>query len=131
MTATRLLLLVALGASAGCYTIVGPDLTDPPDAVETDPQGEYATWYAETEACTGETGSFREVRWFRVPHERWWDPIYEQYAIGTWRAPHDIYLAAPYVGDEQVVKHEMVHDLLRGGLVYDPRFEDCSGIGHR
>jgi hypothetical protein len=125
------LLSLALGTLlAGCYSIIEPESTLPPDAVRTEPGAQYAQWYAETESCTGETGSFSDVRWFVVPHERWWDPLWEQFAIGTWRAPHDIYLAGSHLENEDLVKHEIVHDLLRGGEIYDPRFESCSGIGH-
>jgi hypothetical protein len=131
MTPVRLpsVLAAALAATA-CYSIIGPELTLPPDAVRTDPSVEYAAWYAETELCTGVTGSFAAVRWFAVPHERWWDPVHEQYAIGTWRAPHDIYVSQHHRDSESLVKHEIVHDLLEGGLTYDPRFENCSGIAH-
>jgi hypothetical protein len=123
------LLTISVAASA-CYSILGPDVTLPPDAVPGDPLEVYAEWYADVEACTGVEGDFDQIRWFRVPHERWWDPVWKQYAIGTWRAPHDIYLAEPRIDDEQVVKHEMVHDVLGGGLTYDDRFLDCSGIAH-
>lgn len=124
-------LLAAALAAAGCSPIIGPELTLPPDAVITQPPTEYAQWYAEVELCTGKTGSFNAVRWYRVPADRWWDPLYEQYAIGTWRKPHDIYLAEPHLMNEDLVKHEVVHDLLQGGLTYDPLFERCSGIAHR
>ena len=130
MRRLRLLPLALATSFAACYSIIEPELTLPPDAVRTEPLAQYAVWYAETESCTGVTGSFSNVRWFAVPHERWWDPVWEQFAIGTWRAPHDIYLAGSEIENENLVKHEIVHDLLRGGLIHDPRFEDCSGIGH-
>jgi len=131
MTSARLpsIVAVVLAASA-CYSIFEPELTLPPDAAETDPLADYEQWYAEVEECTGVEGDFDRVRWFEVPHDRWWDPVWEQYAIGTWRSPHDIYVAEPHLGNEEVVKHEMVHDILGGGLTYDPRFKDCSGIAH-
>ena len=126
----RVVLLLALAATSACYSIVGPDETLPPDAVRTEPLAEYELWYSQMELCTGETGSYGAVRWFEVPYNRWWDPIGEQYAIGTWRAPHDIYLSVGELANEKLVKHEIVHDLLRGGQIYDPRFKECSGIGH-
>ena len=124
------ILPVALPVVAACYSIIEPEQTLPPDAALTQPLSEYVQWYAETEVCTGETGDFAEVRWYTVPHQRWWDPVWEQFAIGTWRAPHDIYLASPQRANEDLVKHEIVHELLRGGQADDPRFEACSGIGH-
>lgn len=124
-----LLLGIALSAAA-CYSIIEPESTLPPDAARTDPPADYALWYSEAEQCTGVTGSFAGVRWFAVPHDRWWDPVWQQFAIGTWRPPHDIYLARPQLDNEELIKHEIVHDLLQGGAVDDPRFERCSGIGH-
>lgn len=124
-------LLTVVLASSACYSIIGPELTLPPDAFQADPLAEYAEWYMEVEECTGVEGDFDAVRWFEVPHERWWDPVWKQYAVGTWRSPHDIYLAEPRRDDEGIVKHEMVHDVLRGGQTHDARFEQCSGIAHR
>lgn len=132
MRALRLpFLLSPLLAGVACYSILGPELTLPPDAVETEPPAEYALWYAEVEACLDLEGDFERVRWFEVPYNRWWDPVWEQYAIGTWRAPHDIYIAQGHLDDESVVKHEMVHDVLQGGETGDPRFYRCSGVEHR
>jgi hypothetical protein len=126
----RLPTLSAVATAAACHGIVGPDATLPPDAERMTPPDSYAAWYRQTEECTGQTGDFDRVRWFSVPHDRWWDPLWEQYAIGTWRAPHDIYVSIDHLDDHQVIKHEIVHDLLQGGRTFDPRFELCSGISH-
>jgi len=125
-----LALLLTLVTAGACGSIVDPEITVPPDAVMTGPLQEYATWYRAMEICTGVSGDFSLVRWFSVPGERWWDPRWQQYAIGTWRAPHDIYIADAHLDNEFVVKHEMIHDLLRGGHTHDPRFEECSHIAH-
>lgn len=90
----------------------------------------YFIWYATAEGCTGVKGDYRAIRWFEVPAERWWDPVLREYAIATWRAPCDIYIAMPYRMDEAVVKHEMIHDLLHPGQEDDVRFERCSTIAH-
>lgn len=127
MKRAALLLCLALPA---CGAIIGPDYTLPPDATWTQPLAIYESWFSETEACTGVTGNYGAVRWFEVPGERWWDPIREQYAIATWRAPHNIYITTAHIDDENVVKHEIVHELLRGGDKYDVRFQDCSHITH-
>jgi hypothetical protein len=127
----RRLPLILAAAATGCYSIVGTEFTVPPDAVRnSDPPALYRTWYEQTEECVGVDGDFRSVRWFTVPGERWWDPVFEQYAIGTWRPQHDIYIAHLHLGNPSVVKHEIVHDLLHGGASDDRRFVECSGIGH-
>lgn len=124
-------MLPLLLAAAACYSILDPEVTLPPDAVRTDPLVDYATWYAEVEECVGLQGDFDAVRWFEVPYDRWWDPVWQQYAIGTWRPPHDIYIATPHLDSKSVVKHEMVHDILQGGSSEDARFYECSGIQHQ
>lgn len=124
-----LALFIALAATA-CVSIVDTELTTPPDAMRGDPPAVYATWYAQTETCTGVTGDFGRVRWFTVPGERWWDPVWSQYVIGTFRLPHDIYVAESHIANIDVVKHEAIHDLLQGGAADDPRFGQCSGIVH-
>ena len=126
----RYLVLAVALAATGCESIIDPELLLPPNPVPTTPSVDYATWYTQAEACTGVTGDFDRVRWFSVPGERWWDPLWEQYAIGTWRSPHDIYIAEAHLDNEDVVKHEIVHDLLQGGHTHDPRFKQCSGIEH-
>jgi len=117
-------------ALMACGSILGPEYELPPNAVVTEPLQSYATWYAETEACTDRTGDYESVHWFEVPGERWWDALREQYAIATWRAPHDIYITTAHLDDEDVVKHEIVHDLLHGGAADDPLFNKCSHITH-
>lgn len=130
MKPTPLLVLAALLAASGCDPIVGLEDTLPPNAVRMEPGPDYAVWYAQTEVCAGVSGDFEAVRWFEVPGERWWDPLRQQFAIATWRRPHDIYITTAHLGDELVVKHEVVHDLLRGGDQDDVRFEQCSQITH-
>jgi len=126
----RYLSIAVVVGAAACQSIIEPEAPLPPDAVSTSPLASYATWYAQTETCTGVKGAFTRVRWYSVPGERWWDPRWQQYAIGTWRSPHDIYIASTHVRSEFVVKHEIVRDLLQGGTSDDPRFERCSHIGH-
>ena len=122
--------LAVVAVATGCLGILDAELTVPPNAERNDPPGLYAAWYAQTEACTGVTGDFNRVRWFKVPGERWWDPLFQQYVVGTWRRPHDIYIVEAHASNVDVVKHEAVHDLLQGGAPDDPRFGQCSGIVH-
>lgn len=125
----RYVVLAVALASTGCG-ILDVEFPVPLNAERNDPPGLYAAWYAQTEACTGVTGDFGRVRWFKVAGERWWDPRFQQYVIGTWRKPHDIYIAEAHVSNVDVVRHEVVHDLLQGGASDDPRFARCSGIAH-
>jgi len=125
-----LLLLTLLAVTPGCDPIIGPEYTIPPDAVPVQPGESYALWYAQAETCAGVDGSYEAVRWFEVPGDRWWDSLRHQYAIATWRRPHDIYITTAHLDDEDVVKHEVVHDLLQGGATDAPRFAECSHITH-
>lgn len=101
----------------------------PPAALLVESHPDYAGWWRETESCVGLSGDFDVIRWFTVAGEAFHTPDHG-WASGRWVAPHDIYLAEVHFTSEAVVKHEMIHELLRPGASADPRFEECSGIPH-
>jgi hypothetical protein len=111
----------------------------------------YATWWHETEECSGLTGDLQRVDWFVVPADSdggfWCADGPDYTCAGEWVAPHSIYLAGPsrtypvgYVADEWTVKHEMLHDLV-GRPGHPTPFADChlesrtpdgvNGLGRR
>ncbi|MDX1566322.1 MAG: hypothetical protein R3223_00885 [Longimicrobiales bacterium] len=112
-----------------CGLPLGPAPWRPPEAALVQPHPDYTIWWDEVETCVGVSGDFDRIRWFTVEGEAFNTPDHG-WAGGRWVPPHDIYLAETHYTSEDVVKHEMVHELLRPGDSEDPRFEECSGIGH-
>jgi len=82
------------------------------------PPPEYRGWWDEIKACSGETGEFGDIRFFEV--------VGPLFVLGTefpcgggarcnglWEAPHDISIARGHLQTERLVKHEMLHELVR------------------
>ena len=99
---------------------LGPDAEEPPRLVRdvVDPPPEYTQWWLELETCSGLDGDLRLVTFLEVV-----DPVMfgglqfpcgdGQLCNGMWEAPHDISLAPRYVNHARLVKHEMLHELVR------------------
>jgi hypothetical protein len=100
-------LVVGLLCTAG---LGGCDRFAPEDAVVLVPPAEFQTWWARTEQCSGREGRFARVRWFVVPGDSFACPSGR--CVGRWEDDHTIYIAAGWLHDEMVVRHEMLHDLL-------------------
>jgi hypothetical protein len=78
------------------------------------------------QTCSGLLGDFAEVRWFIVPQSLF--PCREGMCSGVWVRPHSIYIAEAFLSGVRfrTVKHEMLHELLRGGLDHPPVFQACD-----
>lgn len=86
----------------------------PRDATAFSPPGVYATWWAMVESCSGLTRPASEIAWFVVPGHTL--TLRGVDAAGAFimdaRGPH-IILASTALDDGVVVRHEMLHALLR------------------
>jgi hypothetical protein len=120
----RLLLVLAL---VGCDLGTGP-LPRPPGAARFEPPAIYETLYAEMEACAGTTGDFSRVRWFVVPGGTQWASDEGRTLAGQWWPPHDIYVAERHVATDDVVAHEIGHDLSQSRDHPDPPFGACAPL---
>jgi hypothetical protein len=87
----------------------------PSDAEEFSPPAVYATWWKMTEACSGMTGHLGAITWFRTgqalhafpsgdPLGGYWTPVGNRIVL-----TNDLAL------DGGVVRHEMLHALIRKG----------------
>ncbi len=86
----------------------------PAGAVVLTPPPEYAVWYARTEACAQLQGGAHEIEWYVVPDVATFETSIGE-KVGLWeKVGHlsRITIAGDYVGNEMVVRHEMLHDLL-------------------
>lgn len=120
---------LACWAAAGCHSVVDPAL--PSGAVAFAPPPVYAQWWAMTEACAGRSRSFGEVSWFVVPQAMSFPNGSAGEANGYYSNPGGrIVLAGRYELDATVVRHEMLHALLRGASGH-PRADflaRCAGL---
>ncbi len=71
---------------------------------------QFHAWWSATEACAGLTGDLGRVEFAIVPGQAFACPT--GWCVGRWEPGHRIYLAGDYVGNELVVRHEMLHELL-------------------
>lgn len=85
----------------------------PPTSIPLTPPAVFARWWSMTEACSGRAGSLSAVTWYQVPHV----PQFENGGTavgGYWTSNGNrIVLAGDLVLSGSVVRHEMLHALLR------------------
>jgi hypothetical protein len=107
----RVLLLALV---AGCESPTAPAL--PPGAVQFTPPAVYREWWDLTQACSGLSGDLARVTWYHVPGAEW-IPLGDGTQVnGSWNpAGNRIVLAAAAELDGSLVRHEMLHALLRSG----------------
>lgn len=71
---------------------------------------EYAGWWDATEACSGIEGELSAIEWILTRRIQ----VGGTMAFGLWRPPHEIVIVQGFQDNEFTVRHEMLHDLLRG-----------------
>lgn len=105
----RLVLLLPL--LAGCELLTAPL---PPGAERFAPPAVYRQWWDLTRTCSGRTGDFSRVTWYRVPGAVE-IPLGDGTQVnGYWdSAGNRIVLAASSELEGDLVRHEMLHALLR------------------
>lgn len=109
--------LTALLLLAGCSSPVAPIGTEPMV-----PRTEYIAWMAQVMTCMGQSpldasGRVGAIEWQTTPR---FLSSPDKIVWGTWDKPGTITLRKDVVADRNIVKHEMVHDRLRG----DPKHKD-------
>ena len=109
----RQLLLTTVATAAACSTGVGIELQNPRPL---DPPPMYSDWWADLASCSGRSGDMTRIEWWQATSIT----VNKQIVLGQWERPHRITLVDFYVENEDIVKHEMVHDLLDG----DPDHRD-------
>lgn len=107
---------------------LGPMSPLPDRAVRFAPPVEYQEWWARTESCAGRRNHPEALVWYVVPEvSAFWTP--QGPVVGRWTRGSDgarIVIAGAYLGDELVVRHEMLHALLdRGDHPQEVFAEQC------
>ena len=83
----------------------------------------YLEWWQSTSTCANQSGSFEDLAFYLA------DWITGDGSVGRarWSAPHDIIIVRGYEADSKTVRHEMLHDLLRGDPSHDDgRWHACD-----
>lgn len=108
----RLVLLAASLLTSGCDIPTGASA--PPGAIPFDPPAIYREWAAEVGRAANRRGSIDRVRWLVVPGDYWMLEGSEEKTIGQWFSDGRIYIASAWTSDEGLIKHEILHEILRG-----------------
>jgi hypothetical protein len=105
----------------------GPSMPD--GAVPFDPPAVYREWWAKTESCSGQRGSFDRVEWWVIEAHGF--ECSSGMCAGHWDGNHGIVIARDWVEDPSIVRHEMLHDLLDDGGHPSPPFGKHCGVRPR
>lgn len=110
-----------------CEALTGPPF--PTDAVRYKPLEVYAEWWRVVEACSGTHGSLGAVRWYRASQSSIALST-ERDAVASWTPNGNrIVVSSDLIGTGGVVRHEMLHALLRrGGHPSEYFLRRCSGV---
>jgi hypothetical protein len=105
---------VSLVAVSGCSG-TEPESDTPSGAIPITTPAIYSEWFARTESCSGLQGNLTTVQWYVVPGVETFDTDAGP-KVGMWvkqGGREVIVLAGNYQNHEMVVRHEMLHSLLR------------------
>ncbi len=108
----HLQVVVAAVMSANCKGPVDPAL--PTGAVRFDPPAVYATWWQMVQSCSSNHGELSAVSWYQVPGTPT-IPFEGGGSVGGYwsEASNEIVLAGASTLDGGLVRHEMLHALVR------------------
>lgn len=109
--------VLPLALLAGCDQLTGFQ-SEISGRVPFDPPRIYAEWWSATEACSERSGDLSEIEWFLATSI----VVDGGLARGAWVDPHRITIVRGFEDDDRTVRHEMLHDLLRG----DPAHESSE-----
>ena len=101
--------------TAACASLAPSGNALPPGAVLMATPAVYLEWHAKTEQCSGRTGSFGTLEFYVVPGVETF-PTSDGLKVGEWitaGSSSRIVVAGKYQDHEMVVRHEMLHSLLR------------------
>src|SRR4051812_44349355 len=117
--------LVALVSA--CVTITEPL---PPGAAPLTPLPEYQSWWQEVESCSGINGDINAVSWYEIPHVTEFTVAGNPNIAGYWQPyHHSITLAGLRINDADLVRHEMLHALIKEkGHPTEFFVQKCGGL---
>lgn len=107
----------------------------PGDLTAFEPPAAYVEWWQETAECAGVTPlpEMSRIEWYSTPPSvgaTAFECEIERGCAGIWVRPHAIVLSEFYVENEDVVMHEMLHDLLGAGGHPEVFWDCCLMLGY-
>ncbi|MEO5902875.1 MAG: hypothetical protein ABIQ55_02570 [Gemmatimonadaceae bacterium] len=119
--------LAAIAFAVACERIVDPPL--PPTSTSFVPPPVYAKWWAMTTTCSGISGSLEKISWYVVPLVAEFTLKKETVSAYWTEGSNSIVVADYSVLDGSVVRHEMLHSLVRtSGHPRSAFLERCLGV---
>jgi hypothetical protein len=107
-------ILVGCLAAIGCRDVFEPEF--PPSAVAVPAPPEYRVWWEVVESCSGRTAPFNTVTWYRAPIGSGLS-VNGESAAGAWFVSGNrIVIGDGWKGSGPLVRHEILHAILRTGL---------------
>jgi len=89
----------------------------------------YSEWWSKTEACSGRKGDMSQVKFYAVDAPNGAIGLNGTLAHGWWvRQGNRIYLPANGLGEEWLVRHEMLHALLQRGSHPTKKFVEACHL---
>jgi hypothetical protein len=127
-TAVPLLLVALALLGASCHAIVDPPL--PAGAVPLAPRSQYRMWWELASQCAGLSRSFDAVQWYVVPGAGSIQTSEGDLDGAYYRVENRIVLAERAIDTGRVVRHEMLHALLRAADAHPATYfqRRCAGI---
>lgn len=119
--------VAAIASAVACDRIVDPPL--PTSATAFVPPPVYAKWWAMTTTCSGLSGSLEKISWYVVPGVTEFKLNKEAVSAYWTEGSNSIVVADSSVLDGSVVRHEMLHSLVRtSGHPRSAFLDHCLGV---
>ena len=127
--AASLMLAFSLPLS-GCSDVLGFEKPlEYPDAVRYFDEDAFPRWWAELEACSRVSRRLRSVTFYYVPRDTFLSVLHGIRTVGLYYPDSDrIFVVESEKSNRQVIRHEMMHALLRDESGHPPMYFGADGL---
>ena len=113
---------------SGCVDLLGPEPLEYDDGIEYFDEGLFKPLWNDLKQCSKLDGSLREVTFYYVPRETL-TPVHGVRTLGMYfPKTHRIFIVQSSMADRDVVRHEMMHALLRETAGHPPKYFGSDGL---
>ena len=127
--AATLMLAFAPPALSGCSDILGVEKPlEYPDAVRYFDGDMFPQWWAELEACSKRSRPLRWVNFYYVRRDTFLSVLHGIRTVGLYFPDSDrIFIVESEKSNRQVIRHEMMHALLKDESGHPPEYFGADG----